>query len=102
MKAKEYYAKYGERLMNPKTEDDALVELLADFVEETRILVEKRKASHNKSVLAIIDEMNAKWNALCEMFPVQTLIRNGYQAYWYKKLGITKEVADSIRKMRGL
>lgn len=102
MKAKEYYAKYGEKLMHPETEDEALSDLMSDFVNETKTLIDQRKASHDKSVLAIIDEMNKKWNALCEMFPVPTLIRNGYQTYWYKKLGITKEQADKIRNRRGI
>lgn len=101
MKAKEYYAKYGERLMNPETEDEALADLLSDFVHEATDLMKQRKVSNDKSTLAIIDELNNKWNALCEMFPVPTLIRNGYQTYWYKKLGITKEDADKIRKRRG-
>ena len=100
MKAKEYYAKYGEKLMHPETENEALADLLADFAQETADLMKQRKASHDKSVLAIIDELNNKWNALCNMFPVPTLVRNGYQYYWYKKLGITKEQADDIRKRR--
>jgi hypothetical protein len=98
LKAKEYYAKYGEKLMNPKTEDGALADLLADFAKEANDLIRQRKASSNKSVLAIIDELNKKWNSLCDMFPVRTLIRNGYQTYWYQKLNLTKEQADDIRK----
>lgn len=102
MKAKDYYAKYGERLMNPKTSDEALDDIFADFNEEVTALMEQRKANSDKSVLAILDEMNKKWNALAEMFPVPTLIRNGYLAVWYGKLGITKEDEDKIRKRRGI
>lgn len=102
MKAKEYYAIYSAKLMDPEREDQALADILADFAEEATTLMKQRKASSDKSVLAIIDELNNKWNALCEMFPVPTLNRNGYQVYWYKKLGITKEDADRIRKRRGI
>lgn len=100
MKAKEYYAKYGELLMNPETEKEALTNLFIDFVDEARSLMKQRKISNDKATLAIIDELNKKWNALCEMFPTPTLVRNAYQAYWYKELGITKERADMIRKGR--
>ncbi len=102
MKAKEYYAKYGEQLMNPETENEALANLLSDLVHEAKTLMEQRKVRTDKSTLAIIDELNNKWNAISAMFPVPTLVRNGYLTYWYKKLGITKEDADKIRKRRGL
>lgn len=100
MKAKEYYSKYGERLMNPETDTEALADLLTDFVDETIKVINQRKASTNKAVLAVIDEFNNKWNALCEMFPTPTLIRNGYLTFWYPKLGITKEEADAIRRAK--
>ena len=98
MKAKEYYAKYGERLMNPDKQDEALTEFFMEFLEETDRVVEQRKARTNKALLAVIDEFNNKWNALCEMFPTTVLIRNGYQAYWYDKLGLIKETADMVRR----
>lgn len=100
MKAKEYYAKYGELLMNPETQDKALTDLLFDFIDETNEVLKQRKATSNKAVLAVIDEFNSKWNALCEMFPTPTLLRNGYRAYWYPRLGITKEEADIIRRYK--
>lgn len=100
MKAKEYYAKYGELLINPETQDKALADLLMDFINETNKTMQQRKACTNKACLAVIDEFNTKWNALCEMFPTPVLVRNGYQAYWYPKLGITKEEADKIRRTK--
>ena len=100
MKAKEYYAKYAELLMNPETDREALADLLIDFCKETDEVMKLRKATTNKSVLAVIDEFNNKWNALCDMFPTPTLKRNGYQAYWYPRLGITKEEADKIRQFK--
>lgn len=100
MKAKEYYAKYGELLINPETRDKALADLLMDFFNETNETMKQRKAYTNKAVLAVIDEFNTKWNALCEMSPTPVLVRNGYQAFWYPRLGITKEEADKIRRTK--
>lgn len=100
MKAKEYYAKYGEQLMDPKTDKEALANLMTDLVEEAHNLIKQRKVRSDKATLGIIDELNNKWNALCDMFPTPTLVRNAYQTYWYKELGITKEQADRIRKGR--
>lgn len=100
MKAKEYYAKYGELLMNPETDKEALANLLTDFCKETDEVLKRRKAHTNKAALAVIDEFNDKWNAICEMFPTPTLKRNGYLAFWYPKLGITKEEADKIRRSK--
>ena len=56
------------------------------------------KINNYKSALAVIDEMNDKWNALCEMFPMEVLIRNGFRTFMYEKLGVSKETADSVRK----
>lgn len=100
MKAKEYYTKYGEALINPETRDKALADLLMDFNAEADKTMKQRKACTDKAILAIIDELNTKWNALCEMFTIPALVRNGYQAYWYPRLGITKEEADKIRRTK--
>ena len=99
MKAKDYYAKYGEQLMKPETADEALSSLLRDFVFECHDTMKLRKVNNDKSALAIVDEMNNKWNALCEMFPTKVLVRNGFRAFMYEKLGVSKTTADYIRKI---
>jgi hypothetical protein len=98
MKAKDYYAKYGEQLMKPETAEEAACSIIYDFVLESRDIMQRRKVNNDKSALAVIDELNKKWNALCEMFPTPVLNRNGFRAYMYGQLGVTKETADSIRK----
>ena len=98
MKAKDYYAKYGEQLMDRETADGALSSLVRDFTLECSDMIQRRKINNYKSALAVIDEMNDKWNALCEMFPMEVLIRNGFRTFMYEKLGVSKETADSVRK----
>ena len=103
MKAREYYAKYSEQLMSPDQQvcDAALQALIADFAREATDMMTRRKASSAKSTIAIIDELNDKWNSICDRFPHEVLIRNGYRDFWYQQLGITKSMADMVRKQRG-
>ena len=102
MKAKEYYAKYAEKLMDPQTSNAALTDLIKDFATEATEIMERRKVSSAKSTLVVIDELNEKWNSLCAMFPTEVLIRNGYRELWYRELGLTKSMADMVRKQRGM
>ena len=85
MKAKEYFQKYGERLQNPETSVDALNDLIGDFLDETKALIEQRKNNRgtllDKACTAILDEMNNKWNALASMLP-NVLLRNGFKNYF--------------------
>lgn len=100
MKAKEYYAKYGEQIMDPKTSMDAVMALLADFAKESQDIMKQRKISKDTAILGLINEMNTKWNSLACMFPTSVLKINGYRDYMYMQLGITKEDADFIRGKR--
>lgn len=98
MKAKEYYTKYGEQLVDPypTVRHEALVSLMVDMADETKDIMEKRKIATTKAILALIEEMNSKWNALCNMMPTPVLRRNGYREFMYRQLAITKELADAI------
>ena len=102
MKAKEYYKKYGERLMDPKESSAALIELFKDFAWEYKEITERRKVSSSKSILAVLDELNDKWNALAAMFPFEVLKRNGYKDWWLDRLGLSADTAKEIRNRRGL
>ena len=96
MKAKEYFQKYGERLQNPETSVSATNELIKDFLAETNALFEQRKNKRgslsDKACIAILEEMNNKWNALASMFPVEILRRNGFKNYFM--LNLEKEKTD--------
>ena len=81
MKAKEYFQKYGERLQNPETSDVALNDLVKDLLDETKMLMDQRGVRTDKACMAVLNEMNDKWN-LVNMFPVEVLKRNGLRAYF--------------------
>lgn len=102
MKAKEYYAKYGERLMDPKETQGAIMELFKDFSAEYKEITERRKVSTAKGNLLVLEELNDKWNAIARMFPTEVLKRNGYRDFWLKQLNVPPEAATAIMKRRGL
>lgn len=82
MKAKDYYKKYGERLADPDTSTAALGALLKDFASECKELMDKRGVKSDKACMAILNEMNDKWNALAGMFTTEVLRRNGWKIYF--------------------
>lgn len=85
MKAKKYFQKYGERLQNPETVDAALNDLVGDFLDETKAMIEQRKNNlgtlSDKACTAILEEMNNKWNALASRLP-NVLLRNGFKNFF--------------------
>ena len=91
MKAKDYYQKYSERLLNPDSCTTAITELIKDFAAETAQIMDKRKARTNKACVSIINEMNDKWNALARMFPVEVLKYNGWRDYFWDCLNAYQE-----------
>ena len=86
MKAKDYYEKYAERLLSPDTSITAVRELMVDFAIETQALLDSRKNKagtlSDQACKAVLKEMNDKWNALANMFPVEVLKRNGWREYF--------------------
>ena len=92
MKAKDYYAKYAERLRDPATTDSAIAELVRDFAEETKQLMESRGVKTVRAVESITNEMNAKWNKLADMLPV--LKHNGWKTYFTACLSAARKDVD--------
>lgn len=91
MKAKDYYQKYSERLLNPESSTTAITELIKDFAAETKQLMDNRKARTDKACTAIINEMNDKWNAIARMFPVEVLKYNGWRNYFWACLNAAEQ-----------
>lgn len=87
MKAKEYYAKYGERIENG--DSHAAVEMINEMMDELRGLIKSRNISTDTGLLNAIREMNEKWNAIGRKFNEPTLIPNAFRDNVYKQLGIT-------------
>lgn len=88
MKAKDYYAKYGEQLVSAdeKEREAAILAVMKSFADESKALMDARKPRTEKAILAIVEEINGRWNALCEMLPVPVLRRNGWKNYFMSQL----------------
>lgn len=85
MKAKEYYEKYGERLMQPN-DSAALPELVNELLTETQDLIKNRKIRSDRAFVAVINQQNDKWNAIARMFPKEVLVYNGFKKLMWKVL----------------
>lgn len=83
MKAKDYYKKYADRLLSPDSSVTAITELVKDFAAETKQIMDSRGARTDRACVAIINEMNDKWNALARMLPVEVLKHNGWREYFW-------------------
>lgn len=91
MKAKDYYKKYADRLIDPESSITAITELIRDFANETGQLMDCRGVKTDRACEAIINEMNDKWNALARMFPVEVLKQNGWRDYFWTCLNAAQK-----------
>lgn len=108
--AKEYYAKYKDRLAahydeegklamdNPEEANKAVQELLMEFVQETKQRIKDKNLQNDRSVMALVNVMNNKWNTVCASFNPPVLRKNIYRNIVYKMLGITPARADIVRR----
>ena len=89
MKAKEYFEKYKGKIDSDDIELSrrAFKELILEFHAELKEIAKKRNIdlkSHsrksNLSFMALLNELNQKWNALCRFFP-GVLIPDGYRTF---------------------
>ncbi len=97
MKAKEYFAEYGEKMKGLRIASDndtewqkMMCQLLQDFMDEQSELIKSRKVVKEKAMVAIIEEMNDKWNKLHDIFIMQQgacpFIYNGWRLFMIAKL----------------
>lgn len=87
MKAKEYFAKYEEDIVEeakngpPKTDGPA-AQMLIEFASEVKQLCKVRHVRHDGGVVPIFLELNQKWNAVVNLFIKKygetPLRRNGF------------------------
>lgn len=89
--AKEYYAKYEDRLAahydeegklvmdNPEEANTAVQELLMEFVQETKQRIKDKNLQNDRSVMALVNVMNNKWNTVCASFNPPVLRKNIYR-----------------------
>lgn len=92
MKAKEYYAKYKDRIVS---EDDkvslqGVSDMLFAMCMESKELVAKRKVRSDCGAVAVLREMNDKYNAVCRMFEAEygasPIKKDGFMAYWRRQI----------------
>jgi hypothetical protein len=88
MTAKEYFSKYGELIIkewDTKSGENAQGFLL-ELSSEAEELCKIRRSNTNATFLAILKELNQKWNAVCALFEKKygesPLIRNGFLEVW--------------------
>ena len=98
MKAKDYYNKYKDRLTDAEEATKAIQELIMEFIQETKELLNKRNVRSDRGVMAVVNEQNNKWNALCSYFDPPVIKRNSYQIIVLKTLGIVADTAARIRR----
>lgn len=92
MKARDYYKKYGTRLLNEETKSEVSRELLNEFIVEFKALIEARHIKTDKGVLKAIEDMNSTWNALCRKFDHPVLRENAFRSVMYEQLGVNRDL----------
>lgn len=92
MKAKEYYAKYKDQIMskNGMNRTTALCDLLCELSNEAKEMIAKRNIKTDDGTVAVLHEMNEKFNAVCRLFEKEfgltPLRKDGFMNYWRNKI----------------
>lgn len=99
MKAREYFDTYIDRIIaeagTEKEQNGALYELLRGFMTEVKEITKARHVQTDRAAMAILRELNQKWNALCNICVkvkgYSVLNRDGFKAYVMKAIPETKD-----------
>ena len=81
MKAKEYYAKYGEPLKNPDTSIESARAMILEMLDEVQMICNIRHIKLDSGFKSVLLEQNGKWNSLTRMFDPPVLKPNGFIEY---------------------
>ena len=101
MKAREYFAKYGESVYREALDGKFEIgqALFIELASEFKTISEQRNVRSNRAAVAVIKELNEKWNSLAAMFEkkygVEVLKRNAVLNYYMEKI---PEIALFLRK----
>lgn len=101
MKAKEYFAKYGESVYREALDGKFEIghTLFIELASEFKTISKQRNVKSNRAAVAVIKELNEKWNSLAAMFEkkygVEVLKRNAVLNYYMEKI---PELALFLRK----
>ena len=92
MKAKEYYAKYKDRIVaaDDKESLQGMCDMLYELCMESKAIVTKRGVRTDCGCVAVLREMNDKYNAVCRMFEAEygasPIKKDGFMTYWRRQL----------------
>lgn len=94
-KAKEYYEEIKPIVLTMDQEkvDNGIFDLLKSLMTEIGELKRVRNVRTDSGMLAIIEELNNKWNAIGNKFikdGLELLVKDGFKKYMYKELDIVK------------
>lgn len=84
MKAKEYYEKYKDQIIGAEEvmRSNAIHRLVLELNDEAQALMKSRHVKLDSAFWSVINEINAKWNAISRMFEkeysVSPLRENGF------------------------
>lgn len=88
MKAKEYFEKYDRIIIDEQIAGsiESTKKLLFELCDEVKDICEKRKAKKNSAVVAVLLEIDQKWNAICSLYEkkygVSPLNRGAFMEFW--------------------
>lgn len=80
MKARDYFEKYDTLIMEEQKNGEigTTKKLLLEMSDEVTAVCKQRKAVKDEAVIAVLKEINQKWNAICRMYEKNTAFR----CYW--------------------
>lgn len=87
MKAKEYIEKYrsGIESFEYETRRTAAFDLIKEMSQEATELMAKRGVLRESAIVAVMKEMNDKWNAIVKEFP-DVLQKDGFKRLWLHRM----------------
>ena len=92
MKAKEYFAKYGESVYREALDGKFEIgqTLFIELASEFKTISKQRNVKSNRAAVAVIKELNEKWNSLAAMFEAKygepVLKRNAVIDYYVDQI----------------
>lgn len=89
MKAKDYFAKYEEKILHGDTQQ--IYELFMEMAKEAKQIMSDRHCTSNAAAVGVVREMNDRWNAIVGMFEkkydgLSPIKRDGYKNFWLNEI----------------
>lgn len=92
MKAREYYTKYKDKITSADENESlrGVSDMIIEFCMESKELVPKRGIRTACGCVAVLRELNDKYNAVCRMFEqeygVSFIKKDGLMIYWKEEV----------------